>query len=42
MRSMMERLERYLERKRLELNGEKTKMMRFRNDGGRMEKRKWR
>lgn len=39
MRSMMERLEGYLERKRLELNGEKTKIMR---GGVRMENREWR
>lgn len=30
MRSMMERLEWYLEKKELELNTEKTKIMRFR------------
>lgn len=42
MISMMERLEGYLERTRLELNGEKTKIMRFNRGGGRMEKREWR
>lgn len=39
MRSMMGRLEKYLGRKNLELNTEKTKIMRFRKDGGRLEKR---
>lgn len=42
MRSMMERLERYLDRKKLELNTEKTKIMRFRKGGGRFDKRCWR
>lgn len=42
MRSMMERLKGYLERKRLELNGEKTKIMKFNKGGGRMEKTEWR
>ncbi|XP_071644396.1 uncharacterized protein [Temnothorax longispinosus] len=41
MRSMMERLERYLDKKRLELNAEKTKIMRFRKGGRRMVKRDW-
>ncbi|XP_071652705.1 uncharacterized protein [Temnothorax longispinosus] len=41
MRSMMERLERYLDKKRLELNAEKTKIMRFRKGGGRMVKKDW-
>ncbi|XP_071577986.1 uncharacterized protein [Temnothorax nylanderi] len=41
MRSMMERLERYLDKKRLELNAEKTKIMRFRRGGGRMVKKVW-
>lgn len=38
MRSMIERLEGYLERKKLELNGEKTKIIRFRR-GGKLIKR---
>lgn len=38
MRSMMERLERYLGKK-LELNAEKTKIMRFRKGGERIGKR---
>lgn len=42
MRSMMGRLEKYLGRKNLELNTEKTKIMRFRKGGGRLEKRGWR
>lgn len=41
MRSMIERLEGYLEKKKLELNLEKTKM-RFRKGEGRMGKRDWR
>lgn len=41
MRSMMGRLEGYLGRKGLELNTRKTKIMRFRKEGGRMGKRKW-
>lgn len=36
---MMERLERYLERKGLELNAYKTKIMRYRKGGDKMEKR---
>jgi len=42
MRSMIERLESYLDKKRLELNAEKTKIMKFRKGGGRMGKRDWR
>lgn len=41
MRSMMERLEGYLERKKLELNAGKTKIVRFRKGGGRMAKKTW-
>lgn len=41
MRSMIVRLENYLEKKGLELNVEKTKMMRFRKGGVRIEKRDW-
>lgn len=39
LRSMMERLEGYLERKTLELNPNKTKIMRFRKGGGRIKKK---
>lgn len=42
MRSMVGRLERYLEEKKLELNVGKTKAMRFRRGGGRWDKRVWR
>lgn len=42
MRSMMDRLEGYLEKKRLELNAEKSKIMRFRKEDGRLSKRDWR
>lgn len=42
MRSMVERLEEYLERKRLELNTEKSKMMRVRRGSERLGKRDWR
>lgn len=41
MRSMIVRLENYLEKKGLELNVKKTKMMRFRKGGVRIEKRDW-
>lgn len=41
-RSMIERLERYLERKGLKLNTEKTKIMRFKKGGGRLGKSDWR
>lgn len=41
MRSMMGRLEGYLDRKGFELNIRKTKIMRFRKGGGRVGKRKW-
>jgi len=41
MRSMMERLEGYLERKNLVVNAEKTKIMRFRKGRGRVKKREW-
>ncbi|EZA58505.1 hypothetical protein X777_14664 [Ooceraea biroi] len=39
---MIERLERYLERKNLELNVSKTKILRFKKGRGRLNKRKWR
>jgi len=42
MKAMIRRLERYLEEKRLELNVEKTKIMRFRKGGGRKKKVDWR
>jgi hypothetical protein len=42
MRSMIGRLEEYLEKKKLELNVDKTKIMRFRKGGGRLSKRDWR
>lgn len=41
MRSM-ERLKKYLKRKNLKLNTDKTKIMRFRKGGGRQGKREWR
>ncbi|XP_036148444.1 uncharacterized protein LOC118647508 [Monomorium pharaonis] len=41
MRSMLERLEKYLDEKNLVLNAEKSKMMRFRKGGGRESKRSW-
>lgn len=40
MRSMMGRLEEYLDGKKLELNPKKTKIMRFRRGGGRMKTRR--
>jgi len=42
MRSMMQRLEGYLERKKLELNPNKTKIMRCRKGGGRIKNSDWR
>lgn len=39
IRSMIGRLEGYLDNKGLELNSEKTKIKRFRNGGDRMSKR---
>lgn len=41
MRSMIGRLEEYLERKGLELNVSKTKVMKLRRGKGRMDKRVW-
>jgi len=41
MKSMMEKLERYLDAKGLELNEEKIEMMRIRKDG-RLARRTWR
>lgn len=42
MRSMIERLERYLEKKGLKLTTEKTKLMRFKKGGERLGKSDWR
>jgi len=42
MRSLTERLERYLDRKKLEMNVEKMKIMRCRRGSGRETKRTWR
>ena len=39
MRSMIGRIEKYLKRKRLELNVDKTKIMRFRKEKGRTSKK---
>lgn len=39
---MIERLERYLERKGLQLNVGKTRIVRFRKRGGRLGKVDWR
>jgi len=41
LRSMISRLEDYLEKKRLELNVDKTKIMRFRKGKGRTSKKEW-
>jgi len=41
IRSMINRIEDYLERKRLELNVDKTKIMRFRKGKERTSKKKW-
>lgn len=41
MRSTLERLEKYVDRKGLTVNREKTKVMRFRRGGGRMRKVSW-
>lgn len=42
MRSMIGRLEGYLDGKGLEVNTERTKIMRFKKESGRMSKRNWR
>lgn len=42
MRSLIGRLEEYMEGKALELNVGKTKVMRFKRGEGRMKKREWR
>jgi len=42
MKAMVRRLERYLEEKKLELNVEKTKIMKYRRGAGRKKKVDWR
>lgn len=42
MRSVIERLEKYLDGKRMELNAEKTKIIRFKKGGGRESRVEWR
>jgi len=42
MKETMERLERYLRNKNLQLNVEKSKMLCFRKGGGRRRRTKWR
>jgi len=42
VKSMLERMEVYLDGKGLELNREKTKVVRFKKGGGRMGKISWR
>lgn len=42
MKSVIERLKQYLDRKKLETNTEKTKITRFRKGSGREGKRDWR
>lgn len=39
---MLNRLEDFLDRKRLVLNRKKTKVMRFRRGGGRLKNAEWR
>lgn len=41
MRSLLERLENYLDRKGLQLNTEKIKVVRFRKEGERLGKVEW-
>jgi len=41
MRSMIGKIEDYLEKKRLELNVDNTKIMRFRKGKRRISKKKW-
>lgn len=41
IRSMMNRLEEYLDKKKLVLNVKKTKIMRMRKGDGRMRKYEW-
>lgn len=42
MRSVIERLEKYLDGKRIELNAEKTKIIRFKKGGDRESRVEWR
>lgn len=42
MRTMIERLEEYVNKKRLVVNTEKTKIMKFGKKRGRMRKMEWR
>jgi len=42
MRSMISKLEEYVDKKRLELNVNKTKIVRFRRGGGKLGKKDWR
>lgn len=41
MKAMLGRMERYLGKKRLELNTEKTKVMRFKRGENRIKKMNW-
>jgi len=41
MKSMMARLEKYLKKKKVELNPDKSKIVRFRRGGGREKKKDW-
>jgi len=41
MKSVIERMEDYLDKKRLELNVKKTKIMRFKKGGGREKRWRW-
>ncbi|EZA53790.1 hypothetical protein X777_06686 [Ooceraea biroi] len=41
MEEMMKRMEKYLRKKRLQLNTEKSKMMCFQRGGGRRRKIEW-
>lgn len=42
MRILIGRLEEYMDRKKMELNSDKTKIIRFRKGGGRERKKDWR
>jgi len=42
MRTMMEKSEKYLEKKKVELNPDKIKIVRFRKGGRRKRKKEWR
>lgn len=41
IKSMIKKLEGYLDEKGLEVNTEKTKIMRFRKGGGRLTRKEW-